>query len=76
MLDQQLYVREKLEESRRDSRPERVRLQPEPERSNLPQRYQRRRLAPIFRIAGGTLRRAGETLESWAAHPHAEDIAR
>ena len=76
MLDQQLYVREKLEESRRDSRPGPRRLQMGSERPNLPQRSSRRPLAPILRLAGIALRRTGETLESWAAHPHAEDVAR
>jgi len=76
MLDQHLYVREKLEESRREAYSDAQLTLVELERPNPKQRQPRRRLAPIFRIAGSSLRRAGETLESWAAHPRAEDVAR
>ena len=62
MLEQQLYVREKMLEA--DAARARNRLLPEARPQ--PVRRARGPIAPIARVAGRHVRRAGEALESWA----------
>ena len=62
MLEQQLYVREKMLEAdaaRRDT--ELIR-----EASHRKPRTARGPIGPIVRVAGRRVRRVGEALESWA----------